>query len=190
MASFTNNNGPYGLSDPQRDLLETTNPIIDIVGAIEEPMFWYVRRAIMFLRSRNTPDIEVYITSPGGRVSVGLDIYDLLRLYPGHKTAMVHDRAESMGALILQACDVRKIAKHSAVLIHHISSSNVSLDVIQSVRRLKGMRESMETDQRRLYDVLSTRTGKKATIIKRECAKDRHMTAEEALAFGLVDEIV
>ena len=190
MTDFRNSNGKYQLNDAQMALLRGDEPIIDIVGDVESPMFAYVRSAVMFLRSRNAPDVQVFITSPGGNVDVGLDVYDLLRLYPGKKTATVYDKAASMGAMILQACDVRRSAKHSHILIHHISRGFISLDVLRSKKKSAEWREDMEKSQKRLYDILSERTGKTVSQIRAACAKDEFMTAQEALEFGLIDEIV
>lgn len=187
---FTNSEGAYQLSEAQLALLQAEVPVIDIIGEVERPMYEYVRTAIMYLRTKGNPGIDVIITSPGGRVDVGLDIYDLLRLYPGNKTATITSRAESMGAVILQACDVRRCMRHSTVLIHHISTSNITLDLIRSRAKLAQFRKDMETDQHRLYDILAARTGKTIPEISKACAKDEPMTAEEAIAFCLIDEII
>lgn len=187
---FTDSKGAYELSEAQMALLRAEVPVIDIVGAVEPALFEYVRTAIMYLRTRGNPDIEVIITSPGGRVDVGLDIYDLLRIYPGKKTATVSSHAASMGAVILQACTVRRCPKHSTVLIHHISTGDITLDLFRSRMKLAKFRKDMETDQSRLYDILAEKTGKSVPEISKACAKDASMTAEEALAFGLIDEII
>jgi ATP-dependent Clp protease, protease subunit len=187
---FTNSKGAYELSEAQITLLQIDVPIIDIVGSVEPPMYDYVRTAIMYLHTKGDPDIEVRITSPGGRVDVGLDVYDLLRLYPGKKTAIVSSQAASMGAVILQACDVRRCMKHSSVLIHHISTSDITLDLLRSRVKMARFRKDMETDQDRLYDILAVKTGKSISEISKACAKDEPMTAEEAKAFGLIDDII
>jgi len=188
--SFLGATPPSRITEAQLALLKKDSPAIDISGEVNGEMLQYVRAAVMFLRSRGTPAVDVTISSPGGRVSEGLDIYDLLRLYPGKKVATVFDRAASMGALILQACDVRKCARHAGVLIHHISTSNVTLDVLRSPKKLAKLRDDMERDQNQLYKILSDKTGQPITTIRRECAKDRMMDADEALKFGLIDEIV
>jgi len=190
MVDFTGNTGGYALKEHQMAMLRTDVPIIDIVGEVNKDMYRYVRTAIRYLLSRGSPEIRVLISSPGGLVDAGLDIYDELRLYPGRKTATVNDNAASMGALILQACDLRQCARHSHILIHHISTGNVTLDTLRSKKKLKNMVDSMEADQKRLYDILATRTGKSVKKISSACKKDEYMTAKEALGFGLIDEIV
>jgi ATP-dependent Clp protease protease subunit len=190
MVDFTGNTGHYKLNEPQMALLKAKVPVIDIVGDVNTSMYGYVRTAVRYLRTQGSPDIDVLISSPGGSVDAGLDIYDELRLYRGEKTATVHDKAASMGALILQACDVRRCAKHSHVLIHHISTGRVTLDTLRSKKKLDDMRKNMESDQSRLDTILAERTGKTKVEIRRVCAKDEFMNADEALAFNLIDEIV
>ncbi len=187
---FTNSEGAYQLSEAQLALLQAEVPVIDIVGSVDSPMCEYVRTAVMYLRTKGNPDIDVTITSPGGRVDMGLHIFDLLRLYPGKKTALVVGAAASMGAIILQACEMRRCMKHSTVLIHHISTSDITLDLIRSRTRLTQFRKDMETDQQRLYAILAEKTGKTIPEINKACAKDEPMTAEGAKAFGLIDEII
>lgn len=176
------------MNDVQRGMLD--NGIIDLAHTVDQDMFWYVRDAICILKTRGNPDIEVSISSSGGNVGWGLAIYDLLRLYKGRKTAMVYDMAGSMAAVILQACDLRKATRHSRILIHHISSNYISLDALRDKKRLKAVSKDMEDDQDRLYDILISKTGKKRKEILNECAKDAPMTVENALSFGLIDEIV
>ena len=188
--NFFGNEGVYKFSESQTALLKMASPIIDIVGDVNLEMMLYVRSAIIYLRSRGSPEVQVMISSPGGGVDSGLVIYDLLRLYPGKKIATVYDTAASMGALILQACDVRNCTRHSDVLIHHINRGRVTLDVLRSTAKAAKLREDMERDQARLYVILSSKTGKPVSAIRRECAKDKPMSAEEALKFGLIDAIV
>lgn len=190
MENFVGTSGPYNMDEAKAALLKAPVPVIDIVGEVNSKMFSYVRGAIMYLRSRGNPEVHVTITSPGGDVDAGLDIYDLFRLYEGKKIMTVHDKAASMGAMILQAGDVRQCALHAHVLIHHISRGNVTLDLLRSKKKLAEMIQSMEQSQRRLYAILSDRTGKTVPEIRRECAKDQFMDAEEARHFGLIDEIV
>lgn len=98
--------------------------------------------------------------------------------------------ASSMAAIILQVCKIRKCARHAGVLIHHIYRRNISLDVLNDDDKLKTLKEDMQKTQQRLYDILTTRTGKTLEEIRDECKKDKMMQAEEALAFGLIDEII
>jgi ATP-dependent protease ClpP protease subunit len=79
--------------------------------------------------------------------------------------------------------------EHASILIHHVNSQAVSLDVLDDPKRLKKLHAGMQSDQRSLYDILMGRTGKSEEEIRSTCRKDEDMNATEALAFGLIDRI-
>lgn len=176
------------LSKTQLKLLD--RGIIDIAGKVDSEMVEDVREAIIRLIASGSPNIRIMITSGGGNVDYGLIVYDLLRGYEGKKEAIVHGIAASMASIILQACDTRKCMRHAGIVIHHVSQGEVSLDVLRDARKMRSMRQRLEKSQARLYKILSNRTGKTVDEIRKECEKDRKMPAEEALAFGLIDEII
>lgn len=176
------------MNDLQAKLLDKN--IIDVIGEVDRDMALYVREAIMNLIARECPPTNIYISSGGGDVDYGLDVYDTLMMYDGLKKGIVVGNASSMAAIILQACDKRVATKHATVLIHHISRGDISLDVLRDEEKLKDTVKSMEESQMYLYEILSGRTKKDTMVIKEECAKDKAMTAREALEFGLIDEIL
>ncbi|MBP9669428.1 MAG: ATP-dependent Clp protease proteolytic subunit [Candidatus Pacebacteria bacterium] len=172
------------------NLLALPTPTIVIDDDITRKVFEQVAGCMLHLIGKKSPPIKIIINSPGGEVDSGLDIYDLLRLYEGEKTGIVIDRAASMGAVILQACNVRACARHASILIHHVSRSNITLDQLRNPRKLKEVRDSMEKSQAKLYAILTDRTGQSVSRIRTVCALDKHMSAREALKFGLIDKIV
>lgn len=172
------------------DLLRLQEPIITIGSDIDRSMYLRVRDSVAYLLSRGSPKLKVMVDSGGGDVAAGLDIYDLLRLYPGETTGLVVGRAASMATIVLQALNKRLCARHAGILIHHISRSSVSLDVLGSDKEVRKTLDVMRQQQSRLNDILVARTGKNISVIRAECRKDRMMSSEEALAFGLIDEIV
>lgn len=110
---------PYdSLSAVQADLLANAR-IIDLNGDVDRRMFDYVREAIVRLKAEGCPDITVLITCPGGGCQMGLGIFDLLNNYPGKVTGEIFGFAKSMATIILQACDIRLAAEHSAILLHN-----------------------------------------------------------------------
>lgn len=176
------------MTETQENLLEKNT--IDIVGDIDGETAFYVRKAIMRLMAKGCPPVEIYISSNGGSVDYGLDIYDMFKLYKGEKTGIVIGIASSMAAVILQACEKRKATAHADILIHHISKGDIKLDVLRDKTRLDEAIKSMEENQLFIYKILGVKTGKDIQAIKEECAKDESMTAEAALAFGLIDQII
>lgn len=170
--------------------IRADNPVLYITGDVEGKMYERVAVALAFLATKGSPDIDVVIDSNGGSVATGLDIYDLIRLYKGKTVGTVISRAASMGAIILQACGVRKCALHAEILIHHISRKSVGLDTLKSKKQHKKLVREMEVDQQRQYDILVKKTGQSKKKIVITCKLDKFMSAEEAKSFGLIDEVV
>ncbi len=181
-----NSNGNAG-KITNRALLERNIILLDgdIGGAMVEHMY----ESLQIMEARGSPEIEIRLFSNGGSVRAGLDIFDALRRYKGKKTGVVYAYARSMAAVILQACDDRVCLEHAKVLIHHVNAQSVSLDVIDNPKLLAKMRKDMAANQQSLYEILSARTKKRETEIRRVCKRDQDMNADEALKFGLIDTI-
>jgi len=163
---------------------------LDLFGKVGEDMGLYVRKALMWKSVDGAPDLTIHISSNGGSVSWGLDIYDALMFYPGKKRAVVHGMAASMAAVLLQACEDRYATPHAKVLIHHISSSNISLDTLRKKESLAKFQRDMESDQERIYAILAGRSKQTRDEIMKKCEIDVPMSADEALKFGLIDRII
>lgn len=177
-----------GFSKLQLDLI--TRRVIDLAGEVDIEMAKYTRESLLRLRANGSPDIEVRITSGGGSVEFGLDIYDMVRLYEGKTRGVVFGQAASMAAVILQACSQRCAAENTRILIHHINRNQVTLDDMRQPKKIAKIHEEMEQRQKRLYEILSQRTGKSIARIRAVCVKNEDMTARQALDFGLIDHVL
>ena len=147
-------------------------------------------RVIGGLILQGAPDMKVIIQSSGGGVDESLDVFDLIKTYPGKTTGIVIQRVESMAAIVLQACDKRLAAENSMLLIHHVSRKNVSLDVLSSPGMLREVRQQMVRSQKKLYAVLVERTHKTLAEIKHVCRQNKSISAAEAKSFGLIDNVL
>ncbi len=174
----------------REQLLELPAPILVLNGKVDKGMYEFTASSLAFLTVKGSPALEVVVDSGGGDVKAGLDIYDQLRLYTGAKRCVIKCVSASMAAVFMQACEVRACARHAGILIHHVSRNSVSLDELTNAKRLAKVIDNMKRDQDRLYAILSLRSGKNTRIIKKRCEEDRFMTSEEALEFGLIDQIV
>lgn len=164
--------------------------ILYIDGSIDREMSNYVNDSLKYLTSKGSPDIEVRINSDGGRVDIGLCIYDQLMYYKGKKTGVVIGIAASMGAIILQACKIRKGTPHARLLIHYIARNNISLAVLKNPKKLKKILSAMERSQSYLEKILLNRTKRTVGEIRDKSLGDEEMSATEALNFGLIDDII
>lgn len=164
--------------------------ILDLCGEIDEEMAMYVRDSLMVLAANDNPDITVVLTSNGGDVTVGLAIYDMLVRYPGNITGEVKSFCRSMATVVLQACGHRIASANSQIKIHNVLVSGLSLSVLRNPKKIAALIEDVEDDQRTINKIYSLRTGQNFKTVTRESDKDIGMTAQEALEFGLIDEIV
>ena len=145
--------------------------------------------AELLLLSSEDPhrDISLYINSPGGSVSAGLAIYDTMRLIPNDVSTLALGLAASMGQFLLSAGTPGKryALPHSRVLMHQGSAGlgGTAIDIeIQA--------ENLEHTKGVLLGLISEHTGQPLETVTRDSLRDRWFTAEEALAYGFVDQVL
>jgi len=156
-------------------------PVDDMVANV-------VIAQLLFLQmSDPKKDIHLYINSPGGSVSAGLAIYDTMQFLTCDVNTYCVGMAASMGAFLLAAGTrgKRYALPNSDIMIHQVSggAQGTASDVERSV-------EHMFKLKRRLNRLLALHTGKTEAEIERDSDRDYWMSAEEAKAYGLVDEVV
>ena len=132
-------------------------------------------------------DISIYINSPGGSVTAGLAIYDTMQFLTCDVNTYCIGMAASMGAVLL-ACGTqgkRFALPNSDIMIHQVSggAQGTASDVERTV-------EFMYKLKKRLIKILAHHTGKTEEQVSHDSDRDYYMTAEEAKAYGLVDEVV
>jgi len=143
---------------------------------------------LLFLDSEDpTKDIQFYINSPGGSVSAGLAIYDTMQLVRADVSTICMGMAASMGAFLLAggAKGKRFVLPNSEVMIHQPSggSQGQATDIQIQAAHIQQTKE-------RLNKILAANTGKSIEEIARDTERDNWLTAEEAVAYGLVDEVI
>ena len=143
---------------------------------------------LLFLESEDAnKDIFFYINSPGGSITAGLGIYDTMNYIKPDVSTICMGQAASMGAFLLGAGakGKRKILPSARVMIHQPSggAGGQSSDIQIHAKEILKIREKLERE-------MAKHTGKKYEQITKDCERDNFMSAEEALAYGIVDEIV
>ena len=143
---------------------------------------------LLFLEAQDPDkDIQFYINSPGGSVSAGLAIYDTMQYVKPDVSTICIGMAASMGAFLLSSgAKGKRIAlPNSEIMIHQPSggSRGQATDIqIQAEQILK--------IKQRLNKILAANTGKTVEEIERDCERDHFMTAEEALSYGIIDQVI
>ena len=132
-------------------------------------------------------DISIYINSPGGSITAGMAIYDTMQFIKPDVSTICVGMAASMGAFLLAAgAKGKRLAlPNSEVMIHQPlggARGQVSDVKIQAERLIK-TRNTLNT-------LLSEKTGQPLETIERDTERDNFMTAEEAMAYGLVDRVI
>ena len=162
--------------------------IIFLDGEINDTPSSLIVALLIFLEADNPDkDIEMYINSPGGSITSGFAIYDTMNFIKCDVSTMCVGMAASMGAFLLAAGakGKRKALPNSEIMIHQPlgGAQGQSVDVEIYAKRLIKTRE-------KLNEILSEKTGQPIDVIARDTDRDNFMSAEEALEYGLIDQIV
>ena len=161
--------------------------VIFLVGPVEDEVANVVVAQLLYLESDNPDkDIHLYINSPGGSVSAGLAIYDTMQYIKPDISTLCIGQAASVGALLLAggAKGKRFCLPHSQVLIHQplggVEGPATDIDI--HAKEILRVRE-------RLNEILSKHTGLPLERIEADTDRDRFMSSEEAVAYGLIDAV-
>ncbi|MEC7031028.1 MAG: ATP-dependent Clp endopeptidase proteolytic subunit ClpP [Pseudomonadota bacterium] len=162
--------------------------IIFIVGPIEPHMANLVVAQLLFLESENPEkDISIYINSPGGVVSAGLAIYDTMQFIKPDVTTLCVGMAASAASLLLTAGakGKRRALPNATVMIHQVLGGFQGQNADIQIHAQETLRVSSVVNE-----VLSKHTGQPMDVIERDTDRDNFMTANQAIEYGLIDEIV
>ena len=156
-------------------------PIDDYVANI-------IQAQLLFLESVDaSKDIQIYLNTPGGSVYAGLGIYDTMQYIKPSVATICTGMAASMGAVLLCAGEKgrRSALPHSRVLIHQpmggVSGQASDIEITHNeIQKLK----------KELYDIISAHSNKTYKQVWKDSDRDFWMTSEEALEYGMIDEIL
>ena len=162
--------------------------IVFLTGGVNDAVSSLICAQLLFLEAENpNKDISFYINSPGGVVTSGLAIYDTMQYIRPNVSTVCIGQAASMGSLLLAAgaAGKRFILPNARVMVHQPSggAQGQATDIEIQAREILSLRA-------RLNEIYVTHTGRKLKEIEEALERDRFMSAQEALDFGIVDEVV
>ena len=148
---------------------------------------------MLFLESED-PDKEIslYINSPGGSVSDGFGIVDTMNYIKCPVTTICVGMAASMGAVLLASGEKGKrfATPNAEILIHQPLIGGQGGGLSGQATEIKIHADQMIKTREKINKLLSERTGQPINVIERDTERDHYMTAQEALAYGLIDGIM
>ena len=162
--------------------------VVFLVGPVNDQTANLVVAQLLFLESENPDkDISLYINSPGGSVSAGMAIFDTMYFIKPQVSTLCTGMAASMGAFLLAAGAKGKrfSLPNSKVMIHQPLGGTQG----QATEIEIAAREILKTRER-LNQLLAEATGQPLSRIEQDTERDYYLTAEEAKAYGLVDDVI
>ena len=164
--------------------------VILLEGEVHDQMANLIVALLLYLESEDdNKDIYLYINSPGGSVTAGMAIYDTMQFVKPDITTIVMGQACSMGSLLAQAGSKgkRKMLPHARHMIHQPSGGarGQATDMEIQVKEILTMKKSLTE----IY-VNHNSAGKSFEDLAKDMERDYFMSAQEALAYGLVDEVI
>jgi len=162
--------------------------VIFLVGPVEDHMANLVVAQLLFLESENPDkDIHLYINSPGGSVTAGLSIYDTMQFIKPDVSTMCIGQAASMGAFLLAGGTKGKrfALPNSRMMIHQPSggAQGQAADIEIQANEILKLRKQ-------LNEIMAFHTGRSLEEIARDTERDNFMSAEQAVSYGLIDQVI
>ncbi len=170
------------------DELLLENRIVFLIGEINHASASRVMMQMLYLENqRRNQEISLYINSPGGAVDDTLALYDTMRFLSSPIATYCIGRAYSGGSVLLTAGTKgrRFILPHAKVMIHQPYGG-----VTGQAEDIKLQAEQIIKSKQILIDIIAKHTGQDPETIKRDSERDKYFDANEAKAYGLVDEVL
>jgi len=162
--------------------------IIFLGGPVHDGMSGLICAQLLFLESENpSKEISMYINSPGGVVTAGLSIYDTMQYIRPKISTLVIGQAASMGSLLLTAGEkgMRFSLPNSRIMVHQPSGGYQG----QATDIMIHAQETLKL-KRRLNEIYVKHTGNDYETVEAALERDNFMSAEDAKAWGLIDQIL
>ncbi|NPA46783.1 MAG: ATP-dependent Clp endopeptidase proteolytic subunit ClpP [Chlorobi bacterium] len=192
---FENSMTPYIIEERQLNVAQMDvfsrlmmDRIIFLGTAINDQVANIIQAQLLFLESTDpVKDIQLYINSPGGVVYSGLGVYDTMQYVKPDVATICTGVAASMAAILLAAgaAGKRSALPHTRIMIHQPLGGvqGQASDIEITAREILRLKDE-------LYDILSKHTGQPKEKIEEDADRDYWMRADEAKAYGMIDEVL
>jgi len=162
--------------------------ILFLGTGIDDQVANIVQAQLLFLESVDAKkDIQIYLNSPGGSVYAGLGIYDTMQIIQPHVATICTGMAASMGAVLMCAGEKgkRTALKHARVMIHQPmgGADGQASDIEITAREIQKLKKE-------LYEIIAKHSGQTYEKVWADSDRDYWMTADEAKAYGMLDEVL
>ena len=161
--------------------------IIILTGEIDDNTANIVVAQLLYLDSINNNDISLYINSPGGSITAGMAIYDTMNFIKSDVSTICLGMAASMGAFLLSSGTKGKryCLPNSEVMIHQPlgGASGQATEIKIAAEHILKIKE-------KLNNILASNTNKDIKTIENDTERDNYLSSEEALQYGLIDQIL
>ena len=163
------------------------NRIIFLSGEIDDDLSNIVIAELLYLDSLETEDISLYINSPGGSITSGMAIYDTMNFIKSDVSTICIGMCASMAAFLLSCGKKGKrySLPNSEIMIHQpiggVKGQSTEIDIV--AKRIINLRS-------KLNKILAKNTNKDIKIIEKDTDRDYYMNSEEALNYGIIDNIL
>lgn len=185
---------PYVYADAKHEkMIDIYSKLLDsrkifLVGEVNKDSASLVVTQLLYLDSISDEPIDLYINSPGGSVIDGLSIIDTMQFVKSKVRTINTGQCASMGAWILASGDIRCALPSAETMLHQMSIAGGGLtgniqDIEVSVKHMNKLNKKMLLQ-------LASRTSRSVEELENVTKRDYYMNTEEAIAFGVIDEVI
>jgi len=161
--------------------------IIILTGEINDSVASSIVGQLLYLDSLNHNDISLYLNTPGGSITAGMAIYDTMNFIKSDVSTICLGMAASMGAFLLSSGTIGKryCLPNSEVMIHQPLGGASG-----QATEIKIAAEHILKIKNKVNNILAKNTNKDVEVIERDTERDNYLSANEALEYGIIDQIL
>ena len=162
--------------------------MVPILGTIDSGVMGSVTELFDRLWLKGNKEVTVVIASGGGSATIALELYDMIKLYPGKTRALVINQAMSAAAIVLLACSERMATPNARIMVHHCTC-DFNRDLLFDDDKLQKFLEEGRLFEQRFYNIIMANTKMNMEQVRSLCLSERKIYPEEAISLGFLQSI-